>query len=560
LPAERGERTVAFAKTTRPSTSALVPRERLFARIDGAPGRTVAWISGPPGSGKTSLVASYVEARRLRCLWYQLDADDADVATFFHYLGHAARKLDGSRGRDLDAPASRQEPGTASRARNFFRQLFGRAEAPFALVLDNLHAVPPEGELHAALEAAFSQVPKGSLVLVTSRSDPPASFARFRVTGEMVCMGPRELDLAPQELADIARLRGGPLAADAIAELHDRTRGWAAGAVLMLEHWKLSGRIAEFPGDAAPPVVFDYLAGEIFERFEPQTRQFLLRIACVPRMTAEVAQAVSGEPKAGRLLLNLALNHYFVDEIQADEGRVFQLHPLLRDFLRRRAAEDLPEAFSPPMLQRAARLLGDAGQAEDAVALLMECGDWSGVAQIAAEQANALLEQGRGELLASWIESLPRETTDAEPTLLYALGSCRVRTVPRAARRCFEHAFDAFRQAGNPVRMAECARGVIEAILFEFDDLAPLDPWIGVLGNALGESSTILPPRSFAQAAVALGWALIHRQPESRDLERVLSSAARAIDSQDPRGDDRDSHRYLGPVDDPRHDAAAERV
>ena len=87
---------VAFAKTTRPAIASAVPRERLFARLDGAPGRTVAWISGPPGAGKTTLAASYVEARHYRCLWYQVDADDADVATFFHYLGQAASKLDGA--------------------------------------------------------------------------------------------------------------------------------------------------------------------------------------------------------------------------------------------------------------------------------------------------------------------------------------------------------------------------------------------------------------------------------------------------------------------------------
>ena len=92
---------VAFAKTTRPAIGAIVPRARLFARLDGAPGRTVAWISGPPGAGKTSLAASYVEARNWRVLWYQVDADDADVATFFHYLGHAARKLEGERAKAL---------------------------------------------------------------------------------------------------------------------------------------------------------------------------------------------------------------------------------------------------------------------------------------------------------------------------------------------------------------------------------------------------------------------------------------------------------------------------
>jgi len=107
--------------------------------------------------------------------------------------------------------------------------------------------------------------------------------------------------------------------------------------------------------------VFDYLAGEIFEQFEPQTRAFLLRVACLPRMTGDVARELSGEPNAGRLLVNLALNNYFVSEAPSEEGRIYQLHPLLLDFLRGRAARDLPEALAPAHLQRAAALLRGAG-------------------------------------------------------------------------------------------------------------------------------------------------------------------------------------------------------
>src|SRR5438067_10904965 len=125
-----------------------------------------------------------------------------------------------------------------------------------------------------------------------------------------------------------------------------RTQGWAAGIVLMLEHAKLAGRLAELPDDAAPKAIFDYLAGEIFRHFEPKTQQFLMKVSCLSRMTAGVAEALSGEPKAARLLINLAVNDYFVSEVASDEGRVFQLHPLLRDFLRSRAELELPEALS----------------------------------------------------------------------------------------------------------------------------------------------------------------------------------------------------------------------
>src|SRR6185295_10427200 len=94
-----------------------------------------------------------------------------------------------------------------------------------------------------------------------------------------------------------AKVRGHALPGETATLLHERTQGWAAGIVLMLEHAKLAGRIAELPDDAPPQAIFDYLAGEIFERFEPKTQAFLLRIACLPRMTAAVAEAISGEPK-----------------------------------------------------------------------------------------------------------------------------------------------------------------------------------------------------------------------------------------------------------------------
>jgi len=510
---------VAFAKTTRPAIGSAMPRERLFARLDGSPGRTVAWISGPPGAGKTTLAASYVEARRFRCLWYQLDADDADVATFFHYLGHAARKLDAGAPAALAGAAAAQGVDTGSLARGFFRRLFAGVHAPFALVLDNLHAVPAESALHAALEAGLGQVPKHCCVIITSRNEPPASMARARVTGEMICIGGDQLRLDAAELAGLARLRGRELAGDALAQYAERTQGWAAGFVLMLEHARLSGRIAELPGDAAPQVIFDYLAGEIFDRFEARMREFLLRIACLPRMSAEVAQALTGEAKAGRLLLNLSQNGYFVNEVQAETGRVFQLHPLLRDFLRGRAAQDLPEALGEAWLQRAAGLLRGAGQAEDAMALLAESRSWPELARVAAEEAPELLSQGRYSALEGWLDALPPEQVQRDPRLLLAAGACRAQSSPRAALHAFERAYDGFRAAADKKGMAVSARGAIDVLVFEFDDVAPLDRW----STALAEQA---PGPEMAPSLVR---ALLLRDPGNARLDEWLERGGDAL-------------------------------
>ena len=536
MPAAAAPRSVAFAKTTRPAISAIAPRERLFARLDGSAGRTAMWISGPAGAGKTTLAASYVEARGYRCLWYQVDPDDADAATLFHYLAHAARKLDAGRAKDLPAFTPQTGADPASFARKFFRALFARAKAPFAIVFDNLHAVPAGGALQLVLDAAFGQVPKNCCVIVTSRSEPPAFCARLRVTGEMVCVGWEDLRLDSAESAAIARLRGHDLAPDAMAGMSERTQGWAAGLVLLLEHAKLAGRVADLPRDATPQVVFDYLAGEIFERFEPKTREFLLRIACLPRMTAEIAQSLAGEPKAARLLLNLALNNYFVSEVQAEEGRCFQLHPLLREFLKARAAQDLPEAVGAEQLGRAAQLLRAAGHADAAVSLLAEGRNWPEVAQVVAQEADGLLAQGRTATLASWLDWLPRTFIDGDARLLIALGDCSMHESPREARRAYEQAFNVLRETDDPPALLRSACGLMQATLLEFDDLTRLEPWIDTADRLLAEPCT---PRHPAGAFRILAAAALWRNPAHPKLEAWLDGARRDASEREASGPER---------------------
>ena len=81
------QRKASLGKITRPNVSAVLPRKRLFALLDSQ--SAAAWVTGPPGCGKTTLAASWLDHAGLRSLWYQLDEGDADIATFFYYLSVA---------------------------------------------------------------------------------------------------------------------------------------------------------------------------------------------------------------------------------------------------------------------------------------------------------------------------------------------------------------------------------------------------------------------------------------------------------------------------------------
>lgn len=75
---KQNRKSLGLAKLTPPTLPVVLKRPRLFRLLDKARKRPVTWMAAPAGSGKTTLVASYLKARRLSVLWYRLDESDAD--------------------------------------------------------------------------------------------------------------------------------------------------------------------------------------------------------------------------------------------------------------------------------------------------------------------------------------------------------------------------------------------------------------------------------------------------------------------------------------------------
>ncbi len=188
-----------LAKITRPTPSQVIERPRLYGVLDKAAECPVFWVSGPGGSGKTTLVAAYVQVRGLNCLWYQVDPDDDDPASLFHFLRLAAQKK--GIAEELLPPAFAPDylPGIRMFARRFFRELFGGAQAPFALTFDNVHDVAESSILFEILREGLNQIPPGSRVLLMSRAGPPPAFSGLRATRQMLELSWNELRFTEEE-------------------------------------------------------------------------------------------------------------------------------------------------------------------------------------------------------------------------------------------------------------------------------------------------------------------------------------------------------------------------
>ena len=510
----------SIEKISLPSAQGAVARRRLFRILDKRKKGQVLWISSPAGSGKTTLVASYLSDRGLPCLWYRMDEGDGDIATFFYYLGRAVARLSTRKGTLPPLLTPEYSLGISTFFRRFFEELSGWLPAPVVLVFDNYHHLPASSAFHDLIAHGLESAAGHLSIIIISRNEPPAAFARFSANGTLNQIGWPELRLSSDEARAVVRSRGGRAMPDAaVARLQAASEGWAAGLVLMMESLKHKGSQAEIPEQLTPVQIFDYLAGEVFDKTDLQTQQVLLTTALLPAIPGALANSLTGIPGADEILARLSRNHFFTEKVST-AGPVYRFHSLFRQFLSSRAKAVLPADRVLAVQRNGAVLLQQEGLIEDAALLWRECGEWPALAGLVLAAAPKLLSQGRAGTLAAWIESIPDEVRSSQPWLLYWQGIVDMLRDLRLGRSRLEQAYRSFRERGDAAGSYLAWAGIIDTFTYEWSDFTPLDFWIAELEAVSVQHPEFPSPEIDARVTAAIFCALMYRQPHHPDIPR----------------------------------------
>lgn len=256
---QRGGNETWYSPLRRAASGDIVPRQRLFERIDSGRAHRIVWLCGPAGCGKTALAASYLVARGLRSIWYPLDPADSDPVRFTARLrGGCAALID-----PAALPAFPVDDGDdlEGYGRRFFSALARQLPEGAMLVLDGYHQLAADSLVHRFLAGGIDRMPRGCW-LIASRSPPHDALAACLADGDIEVIASDELRLTLEESRALLGLRSdAPLTEREILEWHCRADGWPTGLMLLQYRQCLAPHL---PVSDLP--VFDYFIARVLSR------------------------------------------------------------------------------------------------------------------------------------------------------------------------------------------------------------------------------------------------------------------------------------------------------
>jgi len=433
--APRRESPILRSKLVPPNLgTGVLARPRLGGALAAHSGFPLSLVVADAGYGKTTLLAGHARALRAPMVWYSLMASDVDLAVFARHLLAGLRERSPRFGRAFEralAEGVRGASGAEHLAGVFLHELATLRGPAIHLVLDDYHEIGAGSAVHAFLSAILRQPPPTLRLLVGSRTLPPLNVERLRVRGEVFELDSSHLRFTHEELVTLfTEVYERRLADDDLASLEATTAGWPTAVHLVHEALVRSPdrEIPEVLAELRGPGVdlHEFLAGEVLARLDADEAGLLERIAALGRFDGGLAAALSGGRDRTAVLRRLTRRGLVRSFGAGADETSYELHDLVREFLRRRVlAEQGPAAWSA-LEADTARVLASRGEDERALKHWLLAGRGDEAVTLAVQLAPRLLREGRAATLKRYLLDLPEALVAGNLELRLALTEARL--------------------------------------------------------------------------------------------------------------------------------------
>ena len=293
--------------------------------LDETQSRNVVLVA-PAGYGKTTLARQWFTGQKRKAVWFRAGPASTDVAALALGLAQAAEEvLEGAGARLQEHLRTSHSPNSeAVRIANILVDDLAHWPEDVWMVIDDYQHLAHEPTAEQLIDAV---VARGTIPLfVTSRVRPSWVSAKRLLYGEVAEFGRNILAMTHEEAARSVPPKTDP---GVLAGLVALAEGWPAviGLASLIQSPKL------LADDEIPEALHSYFAEELYQELSAELQWNLVQLSLAATIDVELAQLLFGPN--GRLVLEEASDRGFLNR----DGETYDLHPLLRQFLRSKMSE-----------------------------------------------------------------------------------------------------------------------------------------------------------------------------------------------------------------------------
>jgi LuxR family transcriptional regulator, maltose regulon positive regulatory protein len=380
-------------------------------------------VVAPAGSGKSTLLVELYEIYRLEgvsCAWLNLEPSDDDPTRFARYIISALRSIDKKFSERMLSYLTRNVSADLTSFFDSIIQYIAATDIPFALFVDDFDVLKNPGIL-AFWTQFISYAPVNARVVIASRSKISLDLSRHRISGRILELGQRDLNLnVPEIMQFMKEQHDVELPMQTVQLLHDRTEGWMVGLQLAGMTISKSDRNKEeiIRGfSARDRNLQEYLFETVYGLQDEATRYFLLRTSPLNRFSAELCDVVTDGKDGYDRLVQLEAANLFIIPLDR-EGRWYRYHHLFSEYLIAQLIRHEPDD-KQEICELAADWCIREGYLLEAIQYCLDASYFEKATDLIAEHAKAVaMDAGNHTIIFEWMRKLPQKYHYRRPEIL----------------------------------------------------------------------------------------------------------------------------------------------
>ena len=379
------------------STPSVYISPRLRRALEPISRCALTTVVAPMGYGKTTAVGWFLSQRgsgqQPRVLRVSVYSDNLPI--FWRSLQDTFRRGGLTILQDYDCPAD--AAGASMLLDDLCHALSG---PPCYLFLDDFHLLR-DGRVTDFLCELALRLPENVHLILASRDQFLSGAQLLRLGSRLHRIGPEELRLDAPGLSAYARRWGTELTEGQLSELLRSSEGWFSAVYLNLQALRQTGALPQGRAD-----IYEMFSSALLEPLPRDQQEFLAVLGLCDEFTAEMAEFVTGDPRARQRLAALTEQNAFVQRLP--DGRTYRFHHMMKACAARRFSE-LPWGVQARSQGRYGRWYLEHGQYLHAFRFFHAAGDYEGLLRTVARDAGICLSTLDPQAVLTCLDRCPEE-------------------------------------------------------------------------------------------------------------------------------------------------------